>query len=224
MVKEMKNIYKLEMFGAIIGIFVIGMFILPSSPTFTGYVSGLNLTIYSQSLDVMIDGSQSYTLTTGDGNLHLRSFMIDGEVIGDGRAEILLDNGKGQQYMVYDNKQKKLEYGGPSITGITAGITGNVVSTESSSAESETNGESDSAGRGIYLVMQPKNKINYEFLPLKEDEEVISGEFYSVCAETCNMPAELFNFHTYGLIFRLEKGTDVKLKEIKYILQDEETK
>jgi len=213
---EMKNIYKLEIFAAIIGIFVIGMFMLPTPPTFTGYVSGLNLTIYSQSLDLEIDGSQSYTLTTADGTLHLRSFMLDGEIIGDGRVEILLDNGKGQQSLIYDNKQKKMEYGPSPITGITAHpITGNVIGGESEDAELK---------QGVYLVMQPKNTINYEFLPVKEDEEIISGEFYSVCAETCNMPKDLFNSDTYELIFRLEKGTAVKLKEIKYILQEENKK
>jgi hypothetical protein len=207
----MKTIYKLEIFAAIIGIFVIGLFLLPTPPTFTGYVSGLNLTIYSQNLDVLVDGSQSYTLTTGDGNLHLKSFMLDGEVIGQGRAEILLDNGKGQQLMIYENVQKKPDYSGPQfMTGITASITGKSISDIEGVEEKQ----------GVYLVMQPKNAINYEFLPLKEDEEIVPGEFYSVCKETCNMPKFIFNSHTYELVFRLERGTSVKLKEIKYILQE----
>lgn len=207
-----KTIYKFEIFAALVGIAIIAMAMLQSPLTFTGYVSGLNLTIYSQDLNVLVDGSQSYTLATGDGTLHLKSFMIDGEVIGTGRAEILLDNGKGQQFLVYDNKQKKLDHSGPSITGISAGITGKSIS--------DIGGVSDQ--KGIYLVMRPKQAINYEFLPLAENEEVISGEFYSVCAETCNMPKYTFNSHTYELVFRLEKGTAVKLKEIKYILQDRE--
>lgn len=210
----MKVIYKIEMFAAIVGIFLIGMFMLPTQPTFTGYVSGLNLTIYSQNLDMYVDGSQSYTLTTADGSLHLRSFMIDGEVIGDGRVEILLDNGQGKQYMIYENIQKKPDYSGPHmITGISGGITGMAVSGEEENATIEEK-------TGVWLVVQPKDSIDYEFLPLNEDEEIVSGEFYSVCQETCNMPENLFNSHTYELVFRIEKGTAVKLKEINYILQE----
>ena len=190
---------------------------LPTQPTFTGYVSGLNLTIYSQNLDLYVDGSQSYTLTTADGTLHLRSFMIDGEVIGDGRVEILLDNGKGEQYLVYENIEKKPDYSGPQmLTGISGGITGHAIAGE------ETNNETVEEKTGVWLVVQPKNTVDYEFLPLSEDEEIISGEFYSVCKETCNMPENLFNSNTYELIFRLEKGTAVNLKEINYILQNTE--
>lgn len=206
----MKTLYKLELFAALIGIFIVGMVMLPTPPTMTGYVSGLNLTIYSQSLDLFVDGSQSYTLATESGNLHLRSFMIDGEVLGKGRVEILLDNGKGQQYLVYENIKKTPDYGKPSITGISAGITGNAVD------------ESITESKGLWLAIQKKQPVNYEFLPLKAGEEATEGAFYSVCAETCNMPRDIFNSYSYELIFRLEKGTAVKLNEIKYILQDTE--
>jgi len=214
--RALKNIYKLEIFAALIGILVVGMFLLPSPPTFTGYVSGLNLTIYSQNLDLMIDGSQSYTLATDKGNLNLRSFMIDGEVVGKGRVEILLDNGKGQQYLVYENVKKKPDYSGPSpITGITSGsITGNAISGGDAQADAEEN-------QGVWLVMQPKERMNYEFTPLSESDEVVEGEFYSVCAETCNIQKDMLNSNTYELIFRIEKGAAVKISAIKYILQDE---
>lgn len=211
--KALKSIYKLEIFAAIIGIFVVGMFLLPSPLTFTGYVSGINMTIYAQSLDLMVDGSQSYTLTVPTGTLNLKSFMIDGEVIGKGRVEILLDNGKGVQYMVYENMRQKPGFSGPSITG-NPSITGKAIASEQGSAENQ----SESAE--VYLAIQPKQPINYEFTPLKESEEAVEGEFYSVCKETCNMPAGLFNSYSYELIFRIEKGTAVKIKEIKYILQE----
>jgi hypothetical protein len=207
----MKTLYKIEMFAAIVGVFVVAMFLLPTPPTLTGYVSGLNITIYSQDLDIMVDGSKSYTLTTADGNLHLKSFMIDGEVLGNGSVEILLDNGKGKQYLVYDNVEEIPDYSAPHfMRGMTAGITGMAIDEEIIEK------------RGIYLVVQEKNPINYEFNPLKENEETVPGGFYSVCKETCNMPKYLFNHHTYELIFRLEAGTTVRLNEIKYILQEDE--
>jgi len=203
---NVQNIYKIEVFAAIVGIFVIGMFLLPTPSTFTGYVSGLNLTIYSQNLDVTVDGSQSYTLATEGNNLHLESFMLDGEVIGKGRVQIFLDNGKGQQYLVYENIVKKPDFSGPSITGM-PGITGMAT------------GEDMPEQNGVWLVMQPKQPINYEFMPLAEDEEVVEGEFFSECKETCNLKPGMFDSSTYELIFRIEKGTSVKLNAIKYILQ-----
>jgi hypothetical protein len=203
----LKTIYKLEIFAAIIGIFAIAMVMLPTPSTMTGYVSGLNITIYSQTLELWVDGSQSYTLTTDDGNLHIKSFMIDGEVVGKGRAEILLDNGQGKQYLIYENIKKKPDFGGPSITG-RPGITGMAV---------DTGIEQQS---GTWLAIQPKNAMNYEFTPLNEGDEIIEGQFYSACAETCNMDKDIFNSASYELVFRIEKGTAIRIKEIKYILQD----
>ena len=209
----MKTLYKIEMFVAIFGILAFALALLSSPFTFTGYVSGLNLTIYSQNLNVLVDGSQSYTLATEGENLQLESFMLDGEVIGKGRVQIFLDNGKGQQYLVYENIVKKPDFNGPhlltGIPSITAGITGNSIS--------DINGVNET--RGVWLVMQPKQPVKYEFLPLAENEEAVEGEFYSECKETCNLEEGVFNAATYDLIFRLEQGTIVRLKEIKYILQ-----
>jgi hypothetical protein len=205
----MNTIYKLEIFAAIVGIFIVAMFLLPTPLTFTGYVSGLNMTIYSQDLDLYVDGSQSYTLTS-EANLNLRSFMLDGEVIGDGRAEIFLDNGKGQQFLVYENIEKNPEFKGPHLLTGVPSITG----------KSITGIEGIEEKKGMWLVIQKKSPINYEFTPLKESDSIVPGEFYASCAETCNMPQNLFNSNAYQLIFRLEKGTAVKLNAIKYILQE----
>jgi len=203
----MNTIYKLEIFAAIVGIFAVAMFLLPTPLTFTGYVSGLNMTIYSQDLDLYVDGSQSYTLTS-EGNLNLRSFMLDGEVIGDGRVEIFLDNGKGQQFLIYENVEKNPGFNGPHLlTGVP--ITG----------KSITGIDGVEEKKGLWLVIQKKSPIKYEFSPLKEGEYIVPGEFYASCAETCNMPQNLFNSNAYQLIFRLESGTAVKLNAIKYILQ-----
>jgi len=204
----MNTIYKLEIFAAIVGIFVMAMFLLPTPLTFTGYVSGLNMTIYSQDLNLIVDGSQSYTMAS-EINLNLKSFMLDGEVTGNGRAEIFLDNGQGQQFLIYENVEKNPEFKGPHLfTGVP--ITG----------KSITGFDGVEEKKGMWLAIQKKQPINYEFAPLKESEYLVPGEFYASCAETCNMPQNLFNSNAYGLIFRLEKGTTVKLNAIKYILQE----
>ena len=201
----MRNIYKIELMLAVIGIFAIGLSLMPPA-TLTGYVSGLNITIYLQELNLTIDNSNSYTLAS-EKNLHLNSFMLSGEVFGSGRVEILLDNGKGQQYLVYENVIRKQELKTPNlITGI--GITGRAIEENASLNEK----------KGTFLIVQPKKPIKYEFFRLNEGDEVMSGDFHAECIETCEIPKELFNSSSYELIFRLEQGTSVRIDEIRYAL------
>lgn len=207
----MKTLYKIELMIIMIGILAVGLS-LYKGPILTGYVLGVNNTIYIEDLNLTVDSSQRYTLTSLSSNLNLKSFMASGEVIGDGRAEIILDNGKGVQYLIYENivqDMEKTESTGFPITGI-AGITGRAVDSEDNIEEK----------RGEWLVVQPKKAINYEFFPLKDNEKLISGEFYSECKETCMIPDGLFNSDSYEIIFRLEAGTTVKLTSIRYTLHE----
>jgi hypothetical protein len=200
----MNKAYQIEIVIAAVGILVVAMFLLPRDMPMTGHISGVNITMYTQSLDITADGSQYYTLASlDDKNLPLKSFLLSGEVIGAGRVEILLDNGE-QQLLVYENKIKKQE-------ASTYGITGAAL----------TEGDEDITQEGVWLAIVPSKAIDYEFLPLGEDEKLVSGAFGKRCIETCNMPEGLFNDASYNLIFRLEKGTVVKLYSIDYTLQEE---
>ena len=223
----MRDIYRLEIMVAIIGVFMIAMSLLPP-PSLTGYVTGLNTTFYMQELGLTIDSSNSYTLTTLDGDLHLSSFMLSGEVFGDGRVEILLDNGKGQQYLIYENVKRQKEFKTRNlITGISAGITGKAVSgtieDEYTSNESETDVNEAKEGTekiGTFLAITPKKLLHYEFTPLNKGDEILKGLFYSECTETCEIPRFMFYSDSYELIFRLESGTSIRIDELKYTLYE----
>lgn len=210
-----------------IGIFAIAMSLLPP-PSLTGYVTGLNTTFYMQQLDLTIDSSNSYTLTTTNGTLHLSSFMLSGEVFGNGRVEILLDNGKGQQYLIYENVLRQKEFKTRNlITGISAGITGKAVSgaaeneyTPNESGTDASEAKENTEKVGTFLAITPKKLLHYEFTPLNEGDEILTGEFYSECAETCEIPRFMFDSDSYELIFRLGAGTSLKIDELKYTLYE----
>jgi hypothetical protein len=194
---------------AIIGIVAISMSLF-NNPSITGYVSGLNTTIYFQDINLTVDSSNSYTLVA-EKNLHLSSFMISGEVIGSGRVEILLDNGNGQQYLVYENVVEKTRSKGFfPLTGIGAGITG-----KAAYSQTEINEQPS-----VFIAVQNKHPIKYEFLPLDYNHEAVEGVFVLECAETCDIPKDIFNSNTYGLFFRVEQGTELKITSIKYSLYE----
>lgn len=199
----MKNIYKAELMAVIIGILML-VLSLYRAPIFTGYVLGVNNTIYSEDMNLIIDSSQKYTLASPNETLNLKSFMISGEVMGNGRVEVLLDNGNGLQYLVYENIQQTQAASSNTVFSITGMAVDNQMEEK----------------KGEWLVVQPKKIIKYEFFPLKEGEEIVSGEFYAECKETCNIPKGLFNSDSYDIILRLEQGTTVKLTGIKYTLYE----
>ena len=201
----MNKAYQIEILAAVVGMIVVALFLLPKEMPVTGHISGVNITVYTQSLDITADGSQYYTLAgIDDKNLPLKSFLTSGEVIGDGQVEILLDDGE-HQLLVYENKVKKQTASKYGITG--AALTGEA---------------SESTQEGVWLVIQPSKTMDYEFLPLEENEGLVHGAFGKRCIETCNIPEGFFNAASYSLIFRLEKGTTVKLHSIDYTLHEEE--
>jgi hypothetical protein len=212
----MKTIYKIELMAAFTGILLTFLFSFPlNNFKITGYVLGVNQTAYIEEMDLFVDGSQSYVLAT-EKILNLKSFMLSGEVLGDGRVEILLDNGKGEQYLVYENIEETPEMpeGGFPITGITGrAITSKALAEEDNEVEKQV----------AWIVVQPKKDvIEYEFTPLKENQEIIHGEFFSECSETCKIQENVFNSQSYSLIFRLEKGTSVKITRMRYTLYEEQ--
>lgn len=203
----MNKAYQIEILAAVAGIIIVALFLLPKDVSLTGHISGVNITMYTQSLDITADGSQYYSLASIDSkNLDLKSFLISGEVIGDGRAEILLDDGK-HQLLVYENKIKTRDASKYGITG---------------AALTDETGNAENIEEGVWLAIEPSKTIDYDFLPLGENEQLVRGAFGKRCIETCNIPEGFFNAASYNLIFRLEKGTAVKLHSIDYTVHGEE--
>jgi hypothetical protein len=218
----MRHLYKTELMFAIIGLLVVGILFFQASfdAPVTGFVSALNATLYIQNLDLYADGTQTYSLTSTTTNLPLEYLSIDGEIIGDGRVEIFIDNNNGSQYLIYQNLIEKINHSKSRniITGMAA------ETTEEAQKASEIVGKAMTenhmqTSEGIWLVIQPKKvNIPYEFREIKSNEEKTNGTFYTQCIETCQIPPGVFNSDNYEMSLRIENGTYVKLTRLKYIL------
>jgi len=215
----MRSIYKIELMLAIVGIIAAGAMFFYENPnaTITGYVSALNITIYVQNLDLYADGTQIYSLASTTSNLNLKYLSLDGEVVGDGRVEIFIDNGAGSQYLIYENVVKTINY-----SQRRSPITGMIVDEDTSAITGNAVGENPlNKVEGTWLIIQPKKtSIPYEFRELESNEQKVNGTFHTRCMETCNIPSGTFNSDKYELLFRVEKGTHVQVKQLEYVLHE----
>jgi hypothetical protein len=193
---------KVEVGLAVVLILSLGVFML-GKPNITGYLS---LDFVMQDLNIMIADSQSLILTsTNSEPVTLTSFKLSGEIIGEGRAEVYLDNGKGQKLLVFRNAREKRK-AMSTVTGLY--IQGGPDNTE---AEEKS-----------YLVLNPGGIItDMDLAELAENEELVEGVFSNECEDTCYIKMELSDETAYQLIFNLEPGTGLKLDSIVYTVETE---
>lgn len=198
------TLQKIEIIVSIGLILVLTAFLL-GNPNITGYLS---LDFVMQDLNLTLSQSQNYIITsTNPEPFILTSFKISGEVIGDGRVEVYLDNNQGQQLLVYKNVKQK-QRGMGLITGMFI------------AGEKQT--EKEKAKKESYLVIKPGEDIqNPKMLELSEKEETVSEIFSNECTDTCFIKMELSDKIAYNLIFKIEPGTTLKLDNIVYTIEIE---
>ena len=203
-VKFFDGLKKVEVGLAVVLILSLGVFML-GNPNITGYLS---LDFVMQDLDIMVGESQSIILTsTNTEPVTLTSFKLSGEIIGEGMAEVYLDNGQGQKLLVYRNAREKRK-AMSTITGLFI--------------EGEKQIENKKAEEKSYLVLNPGRMIeDAELSELAEDEEVVAGVFSNECTDTCFIKMELSDKTAYQLIFNLEPETELKLDSIVYTVETE---
>jgi len=194
---------KVKIGAAIAAVLGLSFYIL-SNPNITGYVS---IDFVMQDLNLTLTQSQIFTMTTTNPEpFTLTSFKLSGEVIGDGRVEIYLDNRQGQQLLIYRNLRTKDK-------GISA-ITGLAVEGAEQAAE---------AGKESYFIISPGEIIQSPgLLELSEREETVSGPFSDECVDTCFIRMELSSSTIYGLVFKVEPGTTLKIDRIFYTIDVDE--
>lgn len=198
------KLQKIEIIVSIGLILVLTAFLL-GNPNITGFLS---LDFVIQDINLTLSQSQNYIITsTNPEPFILTSFKISGEVIGDGRVEVYIDNGQGQQLLVYRNVKSK-QRGMGLITGMFI------------AGEKQT--EKEKAKQGSYLVLNPGKTIQeLEIMELSEKEETVSGIFSNECADSCFIKMELSDKIAYKLVFKIEPGTTLKLDNIVYIIEIE---
>ena len=183
----------------LVGLFIFG-FALSFFPDagITGHVSAdTNL----QTLNLVISQSQTYIISSQSPTpLQLSFIRVTGEIIGKGKASIILDNGKGDRLLLYTNAVKRTE---PNL------ITGMAVAGSSGGAVSGEAKESD------LFNLIPGKKLLY--LPsIGSDETLTEGRFTNECLETCFIEMELSNQTTYALEFLVSEGTQIRLDNLLY--------
>ena len=200
-----ETVKKLEMF-VLVCLLLVGALTFFSYPGITGHVSS---DLSTQKVDFKIDQSQLFELTTNSlGSFYITSFRISGSIVGEGVVEVYLDNGKGQQLLVFNNI-RNIETGMGGLTGITAKVVG-----------------SDQTFNEIIpqktILIKPTTFINQNpSIELLADEKTINEGFDAECDESCFIEMEMNNDLGYSLIFLIEPGTELYLTKIQYMIKEE---
>ena len=205
MIKGNEKAKKIEIF-LVICLLLVGVLTFFSYPGITGHVSS---DLNTQKVDLMIEESQVFEITADSKYpFYITSFRLSGSFMGDGASEIYLDNGQGQQLLVFSNiREKQTGMGG--LTGITAKVIG---------ADESFN----EIGPEKYLVLIPGDAVNQN--PINkpgEDEEIFEGGFESECDDTCFIEMEMSQDLSYNLIFKMEQRTKIHLTKIQYMIKEE---
>jgi len=192
------RIHQFEIIGAIVLLLIAVASFFPKAGI-TGFVS---VETKKQKIDLAIANSQSYILTTNSLQpFYITNLKLSGDVEGEGIAKVYLMNQQGQKILIFSNVIKKNE-GLGDITGMSK-ITGNAVGT-------------GSVGVSEDLVIEHLEDIQGDFGTLAQDETLVSGNFDSVCIDSCFIEIPLEKGTAYQLMFYVQEGVILKVNEIVY--------
>jgi hypothetical protein len=175
-----------------------------------GIVGFVPVEIKSQPIDITAKQTTKLVMfSEKPDQFSLTSLRLSGEVIGNGRAEIVLDNGLGQELLIYSNvKQKE----GNQITGMAVDESQPLpadVKIDNVAAEQAWIKITDS---GTALDETPSQSLG-------EDKTTTAGAFQNECLKTCYMNMKMKQGLYYTLKVRVDAGTEVKITELKYTLE-----
>ncbi len=206
-----QKLKKIQLFVAV-GLLLVSVLMLFRNPGITGYVSA---DFKSQVLNLDIDESQSFLLTTNSEEpIYITSFRVEGEVVGDGSVEILIDNNRGQQVLVYKNIAKK-EQGLPAITGMAVSQPTQLPTSSGESAAADSSEQ-------VLILLQPLGPIVFtSTLSLSEEEEFVQGIFKNKCVDSCFIEMPVSASNSYEIVFNIKPGTKVKLTKLIYSIKDD---
>jgi hypothetical protein len=214
------KILVIEIMLAVVLLIFIGAFALdrffptPAVPLETGapgIVGFVPLEIKSQPLNLVATESTNFVLFSEKGEqFELTSLRLSGLVKGDGRVEIVLDNGLGQELLIYSNVKNKQ---GNLITGMSVTDEGEPLP---EGAEIE-----DVAPDQAWLKITPGEAALAELptIELGDSKQAADGEFQHNCVDTCYMSMKMQTGLYYTLKVKVDPGTEVNINELKYMLE-----
>lgn len=183
---------------------------VPAGSGGTQIVGFVPVDIKSQPIDLTAETSSAFILfTEKEEQFELTSLRLTGEVTGSGRAEIILDNGLGQELLIYSNVRQKT---GNMITGMAVNEQGEPLPADAKI----TNVTTPSAWM---LITKDKDKTVEGSQTSLEGKRTESGLFQHSCVDTCYMNMKMQKGLYYRIKVRLDPGTSVKINEMKYMLE-----
>ncbi len=177
-----------------------------------GVVGFVPVEIKSQQIELIAKEPTSFVLFSDKSDIFdLTSFRISGEVIGEGRAEIVIDNGLGQELLIYSNVKQKQ---GNMITGL-------AVSGDETTPLPEGAQITDVPTEEAWLRVTPSEYPIKEkpYQELGDNRRADSGQFQHTCVDTCYMNMKMQRGLYYTLKVRVDPGTEVVINELKYMLE-----
>ncbi|MBW2966896.1 hypothetical protein KY362_00260 [Candidatus Woesearchaeota archaeon] len=175
-----------------------------------GIVGFVPVEINNQPLNLEAKEPKSFVLFTDkEEPFQLTSFRLSGTVAGEGRAEIILDNGLGQELVIYSNVKPQR---GNLITGM-------AVSEESENPLPEDIKVNEIPHETAWLRIAEKPDIAAETPTTELDNKrAVAGEFENSCTDTCYMNMNMHDGAYYTLKVRVDPGTEVRITSLKYTL------
>lgn len=178
------------------------------TPSIIGFVP---IEIKSQPIDLAATQPTRFVMfSEKEQEFSLTSLRISGEVLGEGRVEILLDNGLGQELIVYSNIRQKE---GNMITGMS-------VNEEPAALPQGAKVEDVPEAQAWFKITPATEPLNEQ--PSKElgsDQRTITGKFQYECKDTCYMNMKMKKGLYYTMKVRMDTATEVRINELKYTLE-----
>ncbi|MBU2561532.1 MAG: hypothetical protein KKD17_04485 [Nanoarchaeota archaeon] len=141
----------------------------------------------------------------------LTSLRLSGEVIGEGRAEIILDNGLGQELRIYSNVKQKQ---GNMITGMA------VTAEEGEPLPADAKIDNVAAEQAWLMITPGEGTLQESpSMELGDDKQTIAGKFQNTCLDTCYMNMKMQKGLYYTIKVRVDPGAEVRINELKYMLE-----
>ncbi|MBR9692096.1 hypothetical protein GOV06_04915 [Candidatus Woesearchaeota archaeon] len=208
--KETHNKLKKAQLFVAISLLLVSSLMLFRNTGITGHFSA---DFMSQIVDLKIEESQSYSLSSDNTEpIYISSLRLSGNIIGYGSVEIFIED-KGERFLVYSNVGEK-EQGMPAITGMA------VVQAAGTQTESDSTLEPEES---VAILVDYLETIRWEGrVSLSENEEYLMGVFNNKCVDTCFMEMPLSSKERYKLIFMVEPGTKVEITKITYTLKNQD--
>jgi hypothetical protein len=191
--KHKNKLYAIEV--TVVVLLILALPLLFFKPSITGFVAS---NTFAQPIDIALSESQMIMLKSS-AQIKLSSFLVSGEIIGDGAVAVYLSNSAGKDVLVYTNTIMD-ERRSNLITGFSIGAA------HAQEAPDEV----------IVLDIEPGQKLPWDG---SLGSAANSDPFTNVCIDSCFLNSDEFAGTEFGLKAYVEPGTTLMITEIFFTLE-----